>query len=85
MLFKGQTISIHFSRNVMLTSLVLIGTIAFYNWVVAPHRNYLLAAQRYASVTADLVKKNQIINIKIQGRDSICYMGKICNKSVESS
>ncbi len=62
MLFKKQAISTCSSRNIMLTSLVLIGTIAFYNWVVAPHRNYLLAAQRYESVTTYLVKKNQIIN-----------------------
>lgn len=71
MLFKKQTISTYSSRSIILTSLVLIGAIAFYNWVVAPHRNYLLAAQRYESVTTDFVKKNQIISntLKIKKKE----------------
>ena len=71
MLFKKQAILTYSSRNVMLTSLVLIGAIAFYMWVVAPHRNNLMAAQRYDSVTTDLARKSQIINdtLKIKKKE----------------
>lgn len=62
MVDKKQVILTYCSRNIMLTSLVLIGTIAFLNWFVSPHRNNLLAAQRYESVTTDLVKKKQTID-----------------------
>jgi len=62
MLFKNQTIPTHPSKNVVLTVLMLIGTIASYNWFVAPHRNYLLAAQQYESAATDFVKKTQTIS-----------------------
>lgn len=62
MLFKKQAISFCFTRNIIPTSLVLIGAVAFYNWLVAPHRNYLQAAERYELVKTDLEKKNHIIN-----------------------
>lgn len=62
MLLKNWTKSTHSSRNVMLAALVLIGTIAVYNWIVAPHAGYLLAAQRHRSVISKLTEKNQIIN-----------------------
>ena len=54
--------SMRSTRMVFLASLVLIGAIAIYNWFVAPHQNYLLAAQRYHSITGELAKKNQIIS-----------------------
>jgi hypothetical protein len=41
---------------------VLIGAIAVYNWIVAPHRNYLLAAQRYESAAGSLAKKSQVVS-----------------------
>ncbi|HPS55347.1 MAG TPA: hypothetical protein PLP05_07110 [Sedimentisphaerales bacterium] len=59
---KKQTILAYPSQNVMVISLVVIGAIAFYNWFVSPHRNYLLAAQRQELVATDLLKKNQVIN-----------------------
>lgn len=62
MLLKNWTKSTRSSRNVMLAALVLIGAITVYNWIVAPHANYLLAAQRHASVIGELAKKNRIIN-----------------------
>jgi hypothetical protein len=45
----------------MFTVLLLIGAVAFYNWIVAPHRNYLLAAQQYESAVKRLERKNQEI------------------------
>ena len=68
MLLKHLKNTTDSQRIVFLSVLVLIGTIAVYNWVVAPHRNYLLAAQRYESAMSDLEKKYGIINnnLKIQ-------------------
>ena len=55
-------------RNIAFAALVLMGAIAVYNRVVAPHANYVLAAQRYESVANKLTKKNQAIinNVKIK-------------------
>jgi len=68
MLLKHLKNTTDSQRIVFLAVLVLIGTIAVYNWIVAPHRNYLLAAQRYESAMSDLEKKKGIINnnLKIQ-------------------
>jgi len=63
---KHRTIPAY-SRNVVLASLVLIGAIACYNWFVAPHSNYLQAAQRYESATETLASKNQVMNAGIAG------------------
>ena len=64
MLLKRWTKKTCPPRNVFLASLVLIGAIAAYNWTVAPHRNYLLAARKY-EVAADKLEKNweKILNI----------------------
>jgi len=52
----------------MLAALVLIGVIAVYNWLVVPHRNYLLAAQKYESAAGNLARKNRVIakNMKVK-------------------
>lgn len=62
MLLGNWTKSARSSKNVVLAALALIGIIAVYNWIVAPHANYLMAAQRYKSVTDVLAKKNEIIS-----------------------
>jgi hypothetical protein len=54
-----------YSRSVGLASLVLIGTVACYNWFVAPHTNYLRAAQRYESTAEDLARKNSVMTAGI--------------------
>jgi hypothetical protein len=46
-------------------ALVLIGAIAVYNWVVEPHKNYLLAVQRRESVADSLEKEDQVIRNNI--------------------
>lgn len=62
MLLKHLKNATDSQRIVFLAVLVLIGTIAVYNWIVAPHRNYLLAAQRYESTMSALEKKNKTIS-----------------------
>jgi hypothetical protein len=66
MLLEHLKKTTHSQSTVFLAVLVLIGTIAVYNWTVAPHRNYLLAAQRYESAVSNLTKRNQTINNNIK-------------------
>lgn len=61
MLSEHLTKSKRPARTALLAALVLIGAVAIYNWIVAPHRNYLLAAQRYKSAVGLLERKNQTI------------------------
>ena len=70
MLSKNWTKSTPAPRNIAFAALVLMGAIAVYNRVVAPHANYVLAAQRYESVANKLTRKNQAIidNVKIKGK-----------------
>jgi len=62
MLLENWTKSARSSKNVVLAALALIGIIAVYNWIVAPHANYLMAAQRYKSAIDALARKNEIIS-----------------------
>lgn len=68
MSLKKWTKSTRSSRNVMLASLVLIGAVALYNWIVSPHWNYLMAAQRYESAVGELVRKNQALSNNLAAR-----------------
>jgi hypothetical protein len=62
MLLKNWTKSARFSRNAVFAAIALIGIFAIYNWIVVPHENYLMAAQRYKSVSDALARKNEIIS-----------------------
>lgn len=61
MLSKNWTKLTPSPRNIAFAALVLMGAIAVYNRVVAPHANYVLAAQRYESVANKLIRKKQAI------------------------
>jgi len=54
------------SRNATSASLIVIAALAMYNWIVAPHATYLSAAQRYESVTDNIVKKNKVIGNRVK-------------------
>lgn len=54
------------SRNATSASLIVIAALAMYNWIVAPHATYLSAAQRYESVTDNVVKKNKAIGNRVK-------------------
>lgn len=68
MLSEDQIKSIYSSKNTVFSAFVVIGAIALYSWIVAPHVNYLKATQSYESVTDKLVSKGQIIktNVKLK-------------------
>ena len=49
------------SKNAVLVVAFCIAAVAFYNHFVAPHRNYLRAAQTYETLAGVLNEKNEII------------------------
>ena len=68
MLLKSWIKPVSSQQNVIFVSLVIIGAIGLYNRVIAPHRNFLQAAQKYEEATDNLTKKKQTIgnNLKIR-------------------
>jgi hypothetical protein len=48
------------SRNTVFAVLIIIASIAAYNWMIAPHTAYLSAAQQYKCITENLARKNII-------------------------
>ncbi|MBN2181860.1 MAG: type 4a pilus biogenesis protein PilO [Sedimentisphaerales bacterium] len=73
MLSKRLIKPVSSQKNVIFASLVIIGAIGVYNWIIAPHRNYLQAAQKYESAASNLVKKKQIIinNLKVRKKELV--------------
>ena len=65
-MLESLTKSSRSSRNVMLMALVLIGAVAAYNWIIAPHLNYLQAAQRYELSAENHTKTNKIVGSKVE-------------------
>jgi cell division protein ZapA (FtsZ GTPase activity inhibitor) len=49
------------TRNIVFTALIIIATIAMYDWIVAPHVTCLSASQRYDSVVSKAVEKNEAV------------------------
>jgi Tfp pilus assembly protein PilO len=49
------------SRSAISTALILIAAAAMYNWMVAPHVNYLSAVQQYKPVIGDIAREKEII------------------------
>ena len=56
------------SRNAMFAALIVIAAIAIYNWIVAPHTSYLLAAQHHHSVVKNMSKKSRVISNTVEVR-----------------
>lgn len=60
-LLNSYTKLTYSSKNAVLVVACCIAAIAFYNHFVAPHRNYLRAAQTYETLAGTLDRKNRII------------------------
>jgi len=56
------------SRNTVFAVLIVIASIAVYNWMIAPHTAYLFAAQQYECATENLARKNTITTDIIQSK-----------------
>jgi hypothetical protein len=54
------------SRNAGAGSLILIAAFAMYNWIVAPHADYLAAAQRHEWAVSTVARKNEHISKLVQ-------------------
>lgn len=61
MLLKSWIKQVSSQQNAIFVSLALIGAIGVYNQVIAPHRNYLQAAQKYEEAANNLTQKKQTI------------------------
>jgi len=57
-----------FPRNTVFAALIIISAIALYNWLVAPHRTCLYAAQRYESVIKKVAQKNKELCRSVEQR-----------------
>lgn len=53
-------------RSAVSAALLIIAAIAMYNWTVAPHTTYLLAAQRYESAIDNIAKESKVISNKVK-------------------
>jgi hypothetical protein len=56
------------TRNTVFTALIIIATIAMYNWIVAPHVTYLFAVQQYESVFSNAIEKNKVIAREVKAK-----------------
>jgi hypothetical protein len=49
------------SRNAMSAALIIIASVAMYNWILAPHVTYLFAVQRYEPVIGSIATENETL------------------------
>ncbi len=64
MLMKALVKSSRSSRIAFSAAIIIIVAIAAYNWMVAPHANYLHAAQQYELMASDVARKKQLVKAK---------------------
>ena len=79
MLLKSWIKQVSSQQNAIFVSLAIIGAIGVYNQVIAPHRNYLQAAQKYEEAADNLTKKKQTIgnNLKIRQKELVSLKEKL--------
>jgi Tfp pilus assembly protein PilO len=56
------------TRNTVFTVLIIIATIAIYDWIVAPHVTCLFASQEYESAVSKAVEKNKITAREVEAK-----------------
>jgi hypothetical protein len=56
----------HSTRNTVFTVLIIIATIAMYNWIVAPYVTCLFAAQQRELVVSKVVEKNKVVAREVE-------------------
>ncbi len=69
MLWDNLAKSSRSSRNVLSAALIIIATMAMYNWIVAPHSCCLFAARRYKSIVGKLVEQNKVVSRTIKTKE----------------
>jgi len=61
------------STNAVFTALVMIGTIAMYGWIVAPHVAYLKAVQEYEPILDSVVREKVHLQKLLANRRKILH------------
>jgi hypothetical protein len=56
------------TRNTVFSALIIIATIAMYDWIVAPHVTCLFASQEYESAVSKAVEKNKITAREVEAK-----------------
>lgn len=66
--FENWTKTTRSSGNILLAAILIIAAVVVYKWTIAPHTNYLSAAQRYDMTLDGIARKNKLIetNIRVQ-------------------
>jgi Tfp pilus assembly protein PilO len=64
MLMEALVKSSRSSRIAFSAAIIIIVAVAAYNWMVAPHTEYLHAAQQYEHMMGDVAMKNKLIKAK---------------------
>ncbi len=60
------------SSGAALIGLVLIGALAMYSWIVAPHVDYLRAVQKYEPVLDDIAReKDELQDMVVRRRETL--------------
>lgn len=54
------------TRTTVFSALIIIATIAMYDWIVAPHVTCLFASQQYESVVSKAVEKNKVVAREVE-------------------
>ncbi len=67
------------SRNAASLAFVLIAALAMYNWMVAPHTTYLLAARRCESVVDEGIKKKEAFSKTVEMKQR--KLEQLCEQS----
>jgi Tfp pilus assembly protein PilO len=68
MIPKNVTYYFNSYKTAFITCLIIIATVALYRWFVAPHRNYLEAAQKYEAAVSTMAKKKQVIGNTLKAK-----------------
>ena len=65
------------SSGAALIGLVLIGAVAMYSWIVAPHVDYLRAVQKYEPVLDDIAReKDELQDMVVRRRETLDEINK---------
>ena len=62
MKFCASTTKNYFSKNLHLVLILIMGGVFFYNFIVSPHLNQILAAEQYKHATEELQNENVVLS-----------------------
>jgi len=57
------------SRNTVFVALIVIATMAIYNWLIVPQTAYLAAAQQYKSIADNFKNRSKVIDRTVKAKE----------------